>query len=154
VDPAGLHPPLSELKTRICPSSRIFLTVHNKLFFYGDKLLAPRPSSKLDDHPFLAVRYCLFIIFAATFQYLETVSICSLWTRHAVVTGEPRDMSLKNLVFVDRATNVTLFITYQKESIVRFVKTSLFTPFVSSDWFVDCIYCSSHINTFVLAQKF
>jgi hypothetical protein len=36
------------------------------LFFYGEELLAPRPTPKLEDHPFLAVRDCLFNIFAAT----------------------------------------------------------------------------------------
>jgi hypothetical protein len=38
----------------------------NKLIFYGDELLAPRRTSKLEDHPLSAVRECLFSIFAAT----------------------------------------------------------------------------------------
>jgi hypothetical protein len=38
----------------------------NKLTFYGEKLLAPRQSSKLEDHPLSAVHDCLFNIFAAT----------------------------------------------------------------------------------------
>jgi len=33
--------------------------------FYGKELLAPRPTTKLEDHPLSAVRYCLFNIFAA-----------------------------------------------------------------------------------------
>jgi len=34
--------------------------------FYGEGLLAPRPTLKLEDHPLSAVRDCLFNIFAAT----------------------------------------------------------------------------------------
>jgi len=36
-----------------------------KTSFYGEELSTPRPTSKLEDHP-LAVRDCLFKIFAAT----------------------------------------------------------------------------------------
>jgi hypothetical protein len=36
------------------------------LIFYGEELLAPCPTSKLEDHPLSAVRDCLFNIFAAT----------------------------------------------------------------------------------------
>ena len=35
-------------------------------FFHGEALLAPRPTTKLDDHPSSAVRDCLFNIFAVT----------------------------------------------------------------------------------------
>jgi hypothetical protein len=34
--------------------------------FYGEELLAARPTPKLEDHPLSAVRDCLFKIFAAT----------------------------------------------------------------------------------------
>jgi hypothetical protein len=40
-----------------------FVTIEN---FYGEGLLAPRPTPKLEDHPFLAVHDCLFNIFTAT----------------------------------------------------------------------------------------
>jgi hypothetical protein len=40
--------------------------IRNKLIFYGDELLATRPTPKLEDHPLTAVRDCLFNIFAAT----------------------------------------------------------------------------------------
>jgi hypothetical protein len=44
-----------------------YLVFRNKLIFYGEKLLAPRPTPKLEDHPLSAV--CdLFNIFAATLQ--------------------------------------------------------------------------------------
>jgi hypothetical protein len=36
------------------------------LFFYGEELLAQRPTLKLKDHHLLAVRDCVFNIFAAT----------------------------------------------------------------------------------------
>jgi hypothetical protein len=36
------------------------------ILFYGEELLAPRPTPKLEDHPLSAVRDCLFNVFAAT----------------------------------------------------------------------------------------
>ena len=50
-------------------------------------MLAPRPTSKLEDHPLLAVRDCLFNIFAATLHTGGRSSTCNLRTRHALVTG-------------------------------------------------------------------
>jgi hypothetical protein len=41
------------------------VTFRNKLIFYGEELLAPHPTPKLEDHPLSAVRDCLFNIFAA-----------------------------------------------------------------------------------------
>ena len=38
----------------------------NMVNFYGEKLVSPRPSRKLEDHPLLAARDCLFCILAAT----------------------------------------------------------------------------------------
>jgi hypothetical protein len=35
---------------RIRPSQRPFVTFRNKLIFYGERLLAPRPTPKLEDH--------------------------------------------------------------------------------------------------------
>jgi len=54
--------------------------------FYGE-LLAPSPTSKLEDHPLSAVRECLFNIFAATLHTGGRSSILNLRTRHAVATG-------------------------------------------------------------------
>ena len=39
--------------------------VRNIICFYGEELLAPRPTPKLEDHPFSALRDCLFNILAA-----------------------------------------------------------------------------------------
>jgi hypothetical protein len=58
-----------------------------KISFHGEKLLAPRPTPKLEDHPLSAVRDCLFNIFAGTLNTGGCSSICNLRTRHAVVTG-------------------------------------------------------------------
>ena len=55
--------------------------------FYCEGLLAPRPTSKLEDHTLSTVRYLLFDIFAAVLHIRGRSSIRSLRTRHAVVTG-------------------------------------------------------------------
>jgi hypothetical protein len=55
--------------------------------FYGEELLAPLPTPKLEDHPMSAFRDCLFNIFAATFDIGGPSSIRIMRTRHAVVTG-------------------------------------------------------------------
>ena len=57
------------------------------IHFYGEELLAPRPTPKLEDHPLSAVRDCLFNIFAATLHIGSRSSIGNLRSRHAVVTG-------------------------------------------------------------------
>ena len=54
---------------------------------YREGLLAPRPTSKLEDHPSSAVRDCLLNIFAATLLIGGRSSIRNLMTRHATVTG-------------------------------------------------------------------
>ena len=61
--------------------------VRNKIRFYGEEFLAPRPTPKLEDHPSSAVRDCLFSTFAATLHIGGRSSILNLRTRHAVVTG-------------------------------------------------------------------
>jgi hypothetical protein len=58
---------------------RGFLEIVITIFFYGEWLLAPRPTPKLEDDPLSFVRGCLFSIFAAT--------LGSWRTCHAVVTG-------------------------------------------------------------------
>jgi hypothetical protein len=57
-----------------------------KIRFHSEDLFAPRPSSKLEDHPLTAVRDCLFNIFAATLHIGGHSSIRNPKTRHAVVT--------------------------------------------------------------------
>jgi hypothetical protein len=40
--------------------------IRNVIIFYGEELLEPRPTPKLEDHPLSALRDCLFNVFAAT----------------------------------------------------------------------------------------
>jgi len=61
--------------------------LRNKVSFYGEELLAPRPTPKLGDHPLSAVCDCLFNIAAATLHIGGRSSIRYLRIRHAVVTG-------------------------------------------------------------------
>ena len=62
-------------------------TFRNMICFYCEELLAPRSTPKLEDHPFLAIRECLFNIFAATFHIGGRSSSSKLRMCHAVVTG-------------------------------------------------------------------
>ena len=55
--------------------------------FNRERLLAPRPTHKLEGHPSSAVRDCLFNLFAATLLIVGRSSIRNLRTRHAGVTG-------------------------------------------------------------------
>jgi len=61
--------------------------VRNIICFYGEELLAPRPTPKLEDHPFSALRDCLFNILAAALHTGGRSPIRNLMTRYAVVTG-------------------------------------------------------------------
>jgi hypothetical protein len=47
---------------------RSCVTFRNKLFFNGEELLTPHPTSRLENHPLSVVCDCLFNIFAATFH--------------------------------------------------------------------------------------
>jgi len=60
---------------------------HNRIHFYGEKLLAPHPTPKLEDRPLLAVRDCVFNIFAATLHTEGRSFVHDLRTCHAMVTG-------------------------------------------------------------------
>jgi hypothetical protein len=57
---------------KIRPGLRLICPFRNEFVFYGEGLLAPRPTPKLEDHPLSFVRGCLFNIFAANLQ-LEAV---------------------------------------------------------------------------------
>ena len=72
----------------ISPGSKLALwTFRNMICFYGEELLAPRPTPKLEDHPLSAVRDRLLNIFAATLHIGGRYYIRNLRTRHFVVTG-------------------------------------------------------------------
>jgi hypothetical protein len=57
---------------------------HNIVIFYGEELSARHPSPKLEDRPFLAIRNCLFNIYAAILHIGDRSSIHSLRMRHAM----------------------------------------------------------------------
>jgi hypothetical protein len=65
----------------IRPILRPFVTFRNVFLFYGGKLLAPRPTPKLDGHPFSAVRDCLVNIFAATLHIWRPSPPSATWGR-------------------------------------------------------------------------
>jgi hypothetical protein len=54
---------LTDKSVRIPGSGNRFVRY---LSFYGEELLVPRPTPKLEDHPLSSVRDCLFNIFADT----------------------------------------------------------------------------------------
>jgi len=68
-------------------TSKWLWTFDNKILFYGDELLALRPTPTLNDHPLSAVRDCLFNIFAATFHVGGRSSTRNRRMQHAVVAG-------------------------------------------------------------------
>ena len=75
-------PPVPILSESISPGPRLSMwTFCNKIRLYGEELLTPRPTPKLENHPFFAVRNCLFNIFAATLHIGGLSSICNLRTR-------------------------------------------------------------------------
>jgi hypothetical protein len=74
---------------KIRPGPRLIDPFRNEFVFYGEGLLAPRPTPKLEDHPLSFVRGCLFNIFAANLQLEAVSTIRNPRTRHAVVTRGP-----------------------------------------------------------------
>ena len=59
--------------------------VRNIVSFYGEELLAPRPTRKLEDHPLSATRGCLFRILAATLHIGGNASVRNLRTYRALL---------------------------------------------------------------------
>jgi hypothetical protein len=60
---------------------------HDRASFYGEDLLAPRPTPKLEDTPLSAVHDRLFYIFVAALHIGGHCSIYNLRTCHTIVTG-------------------------------------------------------------------
>ena len=75
-----LHVPFSLLRSyqSINPSPRQVFMFRNKPSFYGEQLLTPRPTPKLEDHPLSAVRNSLFNIFTFTLHIGDRCSIHNL----------------------------------------------------------------------------
>ena len=57
------------------------------IHFYGEVLLAPRSTPKVEDHLLWAVRNCLLNTFTATVHIGGRFSIRKLKTRHSLLTG-------------------------------------------------------------------
>jgi hypothetical protein len=73
-------PPFCNTKVPYLFQPRHSVTFHNKLIIYSEELLAPHPVSRLEDHPMLAVRDCLFNIFATSLPdiiHTSKVTRCS-----------------------------------------------------------------------------
>ena len=69
----------------ISPGPRLHLLMFRNLIrFYGGELLAPRRTTKLEDHPLSAVRDSLFNTFAVTLYIGDRSSNYNLRKRHAV----------------------------------------------------------------------
>ena len=79
--------PLLKSYQRISSGLRHIYLFRHKASFYGEELLAPRPTPKLEDHRLPAVRNCLFNIFVVTLHTGYRSFNHNLRTRHAVVTG-------------------------------------------------------------------
>ena len=82
------HVPFSLLISyqSISSGPRQVFMFRNKVSFYGDESLAPRPTPKLEYHPLSAVRDCLCNIFAATLHAGSRSFIRNLRTRLALLT--------------------------------------------------------------------
>jgi hypothetical protein len=63
------------------PVPRLHVRFRNKLIFYDEELLAPRTTSKLEDHPLSDFRDCLFNIFAATLHTWRVSPPSATWGR-------------------------------------------------------------------------
>jgi hypothetical protein len=64
MEPEGSLPHSQEPVPRLC------IVFRNTVIFYGEELLALRPTLKLEGHSFSAVCDCLFNVFAATLLFL------------------------------------------------------------------------------------
>jgi len=80
------HPPHLLLGSyqRISPGLRHMYLYCNKASFYGEELLEPHITPKLEDHSLLAVSDCLFYITAATIHTGDLTSIHNQRTWHAM----------------------------------------------------------------------
>jgi hypothetical protein len=100
---------------------RLLVNFRNKIIFYGEELLAPRPTPKLEDHPLLAVRDCLFNIFAATLHIWRPFPPFATWGRampwwqgtHLIYTCPIN--SVTNLNPTSSHYHVTIFFSWKNQ---------------------------------------
>jgi hypothetical protein len=100
----------------VSPGPRLYVgTFRNKVcFFYGEELLARRPTPKLENHPLSAVRDCIFHIFAAILHIECRSSTRNLRTPHPIVTGT--HLSRITVWKSTSWTKVTYFSTLEKST--------------------------------------
>jgi hypothetical protein len=101
----GPCPELAESSScqRISPGPRRFEKFRNNINFYGEELLAPRPTPKLEGHPLSAVSDCLLNIFAVTLR-IRRPSLCPQ-PEDAPLSGE------KNTSNMDACNNSSQNVT-------------------------------------------
>ena len=78
--------PLLRLYQMISRSLRHIYPFRNKACFYGETLIGPRPTPKLEDHALSTFRDCLFNIFAATSHMGGCSFIRNFRMHHVFVT--------------------------------------------------------------------
>jgi hypothetical protein len=91
---------LSSFIQRIRPGHRPFVIFRNKVISYGEELLAPRSTPKMEDHPLSAVRDCLYNIFAATLQTWRPSPASATWGR-----ATPRWQGTHHVTFINSLHN-------------------------------------------------
>ena len=97
LEPARSNP-LLRLHQSISPGPVLTLWLYrNMIRFYGEELLTPRPTLKLEDHPLSAVRDCWFNIFAAT---LHIGGLLQPQPEDSPCSGD-RDTLITNVVCID-----------------------------------------------------
>jgi hypothetical protein len=82
--PSSISRPFSCVKSiiqRISPCPRLLMNFRNKLIFYGEELLDPRSTPKLEDHPLSAGRDRLFNIVAAIVHIWRPSPPSATWGR-------------------------------------------------------------------------
>jgi hypothetical protein len=76
----------------------------NKLIFYGEELLTPGPTPKLEEHPLVGCPRLLIQYIRSYPPCLKGVSsIRNLRTRHAVVRRDPPNMAWDGRDWIDLA---------------------------------------------------
>jgi hypothetical protein len=113
--PNRYHPIQSKIHfTSDIPSTKSHIHFLS-LIFYGEELLAPRPTHKLEE-PLIGCPRLLIQYICSYTPYLGAVSIRNLRTCHAVVTRDPPihySCSETSPSFVDRYRSIQKSVTFE-----------------------------------------
>jgi len=122
---------------RISPSARQLWKFRVKASFYGEELLAPLPTPKLENRPLSAAHDCVFSILGATLHIGR--SIRKLRTRYALATGTSHMyVSVCTHTHTHTHTHIHSFIhTHTHTHNPPLVYASLFYPLFSLTPFVN-----------------